>query len=108
MSKARTSFRCRDCGVTAVQWTGRCPSCGAWSTLDEERRLTSAPVASAPQRPAVPIADVDVTAWAARSTGVAELDRVLGGGVVPGSVTLVGGEPGIGKSTLLTHVAGQM
>ena len=108
MSKARTSFRCRDCGVSAVQWTGRCPACGAWSTLDEERRLTSAPALAAPLSPAVPIADVDVTAWATRSTGVAELDRVLGGGVVPGSVTLVGGEPGIGKSTLLTHVAGQM
>jgi DNA repair protein RadA/Sms len=65
-------------------------------------------VLTTPLTPAVPIADVDVAAWATRSTGVAELDRVLGGGVVPGSVTLVGGEPGIGKSTLLTHVAGQM
>jgi DNA repair protein RadA/Sms len=108
MSKVRTSFRCNDCGVSAVQWTGRCPSCGAWSTLEEERRSTSAPALSAPLSPAVRIADVDVTAWATRSTGVGELDRVLGGGVVPGSVTLVGGEPGIGKSTLLTHVAGHM
>ncbi|MEY2463520.1 MAG: hypothetical protein QOH64_1658 [Acidimicrobiaceae bacterium] len=108
MSKLRTSFRCRDCGVVAVQWAGRCASCGAWSTLDEERRLTSPPVVGAPLCPAVPIADVDVTGWSTRPTGVSELDRVLGGGVVPGSVTLVGGEPGIGKSTLLTQVAGVM
>ncbi len=109
MGKLRTSFRCSECGVSAVQWSGRCPSCNAWSTLEEERHLTSAPpIPSGPLTPAVPISEVDVTGWATRSTGVPELDRVLGGGVVPGSVTLVGGEPGIGKSTLLTHVAGQM
>ena len=108
MSKSRTSYRCSDCGASAVQWAGRCPGCGAWSTLEEERRLTSAPAAASPLCPAVPIVEVDVDAWSTRSTGVSELDRVLGGGVVPGSVTLVGGEPGIGKSTMLTHVAGEM
>jgi DNA repair protein RadA/Sms len=99
-------FRCSGCGAAAPQWTGRCPGCGSWNTLGEER--VEAPAASGkapPPRPAVPIARIDAGEWSHRPTGLAELDRLLGGGLVPGSVTLLGGEPGIGKSTLLLQMA---
>ncbi|MGI8663140.1 MAG: DNA repair protein RadA [Acidimicrobiales bacterium] len=111
MVKMRSVFRCGDCGASAPTWQGRCPACGEWNTLVEERVEASRAGSSkglglrGAMEPAVPIAEVDTAAWAARSTGVDELDRVLGGGLVPGSVTLVGGEPGVGKSTLLTQVA---
>ena len=104
MAKARSVFRCQECGGTAPKWAGRCPSCEAWNSLVEERDLpASASVAGlgAPLGPPVSISEVDVDQWQPRPTGIPELDRVLGGGLVPGSVTLLGGEPGIGKSTLL-------
>jgi DNA repair protein RadA/Sms len=95
-------FRCGGCGAGAPKWAGRCPTCDEWNTLVEEvERPASAPSAGASTERAVPIVEVDAHEWAARPTGVSELDRVLGGGLVPGSVTLLGGEPGIGKSTLL-------
>ena len=103
MSKLRTVHRCADCGAAAPKWSGRCAMCGAWNTLveelDEPRPDTVASTALL-DRP-VPVDEVDLHQWSARPTGIDELDRVLGGGLVPGSVTLVGGEPGIGKSTLL-------
>ena len=95
-------FRCGECGAGAPKWAGRCPTCDEWNTLVEEVERPAAvgsPGAAAER--AVPIVEVDAHEWAARPTGVSELDRVLGGGLVPGSVTLLGGEPGIGKSTLL-------
>jgi DNA repair protein RadA/Sms len=108
MAKARVEFRCGECGTAAPQWAGKCPGCGAWNTLHEER-IVATSVAPIPLlQPAVPVADVDMAEWEARPTGVAELDRVLAGGLVPGSVTVLGGEPGIGKSTLLTQVAAAM
>ncbi|MGZ4704211.1 MAG: DNA repair protein RadA, partial [Acidimicrobiales bacterium] len=88
-------------------WVGRCPACSEWNTLVEELDEPT-PVASrlgASIDRAVPIAEVDTDEWQPRSTGLTEVDRVLSGGLVPGSVTLVGGEPGIGKSTLLLQVA---
>jgi DNA repair protein RadA/Sms len=107
MPKVRSVFRCSDCGDTSPKWVGRCPSCAEWNTLVEE---LDAPTASASAflptiDRAVPIAEVDADEWHPRSTGLSEVDRVLSGGLVPGSVTLVGGEPGIGKSTLLLQVA---
>jgi len=105
MGRTMAVYRCAGCGAASPQWTGRCPGCGAWNTLGEER-TAPAPVATGrPARAAVPIARVDALEWAHRSTGIDELDRVLGGGLVPGSVTLLGGEPGIGKSTLLLQMA---
>jgi DNA repair protein RadA/Sms len=98
MARARTSFRCGGCGAGAARWAGRCHACGDWNTLVDE----AAGKREFAHRP-TPIAEVDAGRWRARSTGVGELDRVLGGGLVPGSVTLLGGEPGIGKSTLLLH-----
>jgi len=100
---ARTVYRCQECGGTAPKWVGRCPSCEAWGTLVEEREAPSAVGANVPpamSRP-MPIGEVDMAQWRPQLTGIGELDRVLGGGLVPGSVTLLGGEPGIGKSTLL-------
>jgi DNA repair protein RadA/Sms len=101
MARTRSTYRCGECGAEGPQWTGRCGGCGAWNTVVEER---SGPPTSAPRPPpsrALPIADVEGEGWQPRPTGVGELDRVLGGGLVAGSVTLLGGEPGIGKSTLL-------
>ncbi len=109
MAKVRTVFRCGECGAGSPKWVGRCPVCEAWNSLAEEaeRPPVDRPgvvAAGAMERP-VPIAEVDVAQWSHRPTGVSELDRVLGGGLVPGSVTLLGGEPGIGKSTLLLQMA---
>jgi DNA repair protein RadA/Sms len=103
----RAAHRCTECGHLATQWVGRCPSCQAWGSL--EQVSAPAPVrrvaAGAPSAPARRIADVELDAARARPTGVSELDRVLGGGLVPGSVVLLAGEPGVGKSTLLLEVA---
>lgn len=105
VAKLRTVFRCSACGGAAPRWVGRCPSCAEWNTLVEELDGPGDGRAHAAGAAAVPIAAVDLGAWQARPTGVPEVDVVLGGGLVPGSVTLVGGEPGVGKSTLLLQVA---
>jgi DNA repair protein RadA/Sms len=107
MAKVRTVFRCQECGTATPRWGGRCHGCGAWNTLVEEaeRPVAAAGVPPlAPSAPPMPIGEVDTDEWEAAPTGIAEVDRVLGGGLVPGSVTVLGGEPGIGKSTLLLQV----
>jgi DNA repair protein RadA/Sms len=105
----RTTYACADCGSSTPRWVGRCPSCGAWNTLVEEVVERSGPPrASGPVTPAVPITEVTAQAGAHRPTGVDELDRVLGGGLVAGSVVLLAGEPGIGKSTLLLGVLARL
>lgn len=103
----RTStFRCSECGWESVKWVGRCGECQAWGTVSEVGGPTTRTAAvTSPARRPVPIGEVDLTQAQARPTGVAEFDRVLGGGLVPGGVVLVAGEPGIGKSTLLLDVA---
>ncbi|MDC7337582.1 DNA repair protein RadA [Streptomyces lydicus] len=105
--KERPSYRCTECGWTTAKWLGRCPECQAWGTV-EEFGGTPAVRTTAPGRvttAAVPIGQVDGRQATARSTGVDELDRVLGGGLVPGAVVLLAGEPGVGKSTLLLDAA---
>jgi DNA repair protein RadA/Sms len=104
-ARSRTVHRCTDCGATTPVWSGRCPGCEQWNTLVEERDVPAARPAAAPRGAAQRIADVAVHDVAPGATAVGELDRVLAGGLVPGSVTLVGGEPGIGKSTLLLQAA---
>ena len=107
MAKSAKRHRCIDCGSTTARWAGRCPSCGEWNTLVEESQLdplVRAVDALGLSSMAVPLSSVDVSEAAAVPTGVDEFDRVLSGGLVPGSVTLLGGEPGIGKSTLLLQV----
>ncbi|CAJ1504679.1 DNA repair protein RadA [[Mycobacterium] kokjensenii] len=108
MAKARSLYRCSECGNTTAKWVGRCPECGSWGGIDPVAE--AAPAAgglrpATPARPAVPISSIAVGSARPQPTGVAELDRVLGGGVVPGSVTLLAGDPGVGKSTLLLEVA---
>lgn len=108
MAKKSTSYSCADCGYETAKWVGRCPECQAWGTVEERAPLNPAlatVAAGAPSSPARPIAEVDVESARARPTGVSELDRVLGGGLVPGAVVLLAGEPGVGKSTLLLEVA---
>ena len=103
MTRARTVFRCRECGAEAPQWMGWCAACGATGTLGEEAVGRPGATASAvvARSVPVPIAEAVGDATEPVATGDAELDRVLGGGLVPGSVTVLGGEPGVGKSTLL-------
>ncbi|MHC4960008.1 MAG: DNA repair protein RadA [Planctomycetota bacterium] len=96
------SFVCTDCGGQAPRWQGRCSHCGAWSTLEarEPKESRGPPGRGVPVRP-LPLSSIEAESAQRRTTGVSEIDRVLGGGAVPGSVVLIGGEPGIGKSTLL-------
>ncbi len=103
-----TAFRCGECGWQTTKWVGRCGECQAWGTVEEVGGVKPRTVAVSPVGVrAVPIGDISIEAAKARSTGVGELDRVLGGGLVPGAVVLLAGEPGIGKSTLLVEVAAQ-
>lgn len=111
----KTLFVCQACGAQAPKWLGRCADCGAWGSLAEERVPEgTTPVAdhryavAGAEASARLYADVDVEQHARFSTGIDEFDRVLGGGVVPGSLVLIGGEPGIGKSTLLLQAAALM
>src|SRR5919201_6902254 len=99
MAKVAVQHCCTECGYAAARWFGRCPGCGAFGTLVEE----TPPAAGAAREPRPVLRLVDVEAEEAERipTGVPELDRVLGGGIVPASLVLVGGEPGVGKSTLL-------
>ena len=108
-SKIRTVYRCSECGAESAKWGGRCDACGEWNTLAEE------PVAATPvrkqsgvARAARPLRDVTAAQTERWTTGLDEFDFVLGGGIVPGSMVLVGGEPGIGKSTLLLQVAARL
>ncbi|MFI6908496.1 DNA repair protein RadA [Nonomuraea sp. NPDC050394] len=106
MAKTATGYRCTECGWRTLKWVGRCGECQAWGTVDEEGAKGVHVVrAGATTGPAVPIGEVKAEIATARTTGVGELDRVLGGGVVPGAVILLAGEPGIGKSTLLLEAA---
>lgn len=99
----RPIYRCRQCGYQSGKWLGRCPGCGEWESLIEEEIETGPSFSAATTRP-VPLALAPEGDEARLATGLEELDRVLGGGIVPGSVVLIGGEPGIGKSTLLLHL----
>ena len=108
MSRQRAAYKCSECGWETGKWVGRCGECQAWGSVAEAAaaptgRTTATPVT----RPAVPIGQVSVEDAPFRSCGVPELDRVLGGGLVPGAAILLAGEPGVGKSTLLLEVAAQ-
>ena len=112
MTNARTQYRCGECGAVTPRWAGRCNPCGAWNSLEEEfrsaRASPSTQVGTEPDRPAISLQSVATDPEAPWSTGLSELDRVLGGGLLPGSVTLIAGEPGIGKSTLLLQMLSGM
>jgi len=112
MKPAKVVFVCQECGAQAPKWMGRCTECGAWNSLVEERTAEAAPVGGGNRfaqfsttSSATLYAEVETSHGVRLSTGIGEFDRVLGGGVVPGSLILLGGEPGIGKSTLLLQAA---
>jgi DNA repair protein RadA/Sms len=113
MAKVRTLFFCRECGNETSRWEGQCPACGAWNTLVDAPAATTRrgggnrTVNAAPSS-VVRLVDVERSRVARHKSGVSEFDFVLGGGLVPGSLVLVGGEPGIGKSTLLLQIAGRL
>src|SRR5438477_1051754 len=119
MAKTRTQFLCNACGSVHPKWMGKCPDCGTWDSLQEYKaptpdareaarsaRLQSGDIATAAE--ALALDDIDHEDSPRTATGIGEFDRILGGGVVPGSAVLVGGEPGIGKSTLLLQVANEL
>jgi len=107
--KTKTVFFCKNCGHESAKWFGKCPGCGEWNTLVEQ---AAAPTKSRVSSPAarreepVPLPDIGTGMAERLATGIGELDRALGGGIVPGAVVLVGGDPGIGKSTLLLQMSG--
>ncbi|MHA3066752.1 DNA repair protein RadA [Lacticaseibacillus saniviri] len=114
MAKSKTQYVCQNCGYISASYLGRCPNCGAWNTLVEET-ITAAKVAATPRTTTAgakvqpqKLTDVTITKETRVKTKLNELNRVLGGGVVPGSLILIGGDPGIGKSTLLLQVSGQL
>jgi DNA repair protein RadA/Sms len=112
MAKTTTTFVCTDCGGESLRWAGQCPHCRAWNTLQEfqVRKASGRDKgrAGAGAQTPVPLTEIEVESAPRRPLGWGELNRVLGGGIVPGSVVLVGGEPGVGKSTLLMHAAHQL
>ena len=101
MAKAAVQHACSECGYATGKWLGRCPACGSWGSLVEERAAAAAAAGNGQSRPLLRLVEVEAGDAERVPTGVAELDRVLGGGLVPASVVLVSGDPGIGKSTLL-------
>ena len=109
--KQKTVFVCSECGTETPKWNGKCPGCGAWNTL-EEASFVSSPsknlhggvsFASASEPPKN-LSEISITEDERILTGFSEFDRVLGGGIIPGSLVLLGGDPGIGKSTLLLQI----
>jgi DNA repair protein RadA/Sms len=108
MERTRTRYVCQTCGHESAKWMGRCPSCGEWNTLVEEPETPPGRAARRPPAEPISVADVATPPERRLATGMGELDRVLGGGVVVGSAVLVGGDPGIGKSTLLLQLADRL
>ncbi len=112
MAKERSIYTCSECGGTNPKWLGRCPHCNAWNTLEEGVAVAASAGAKlhrfqslAPQQPVATLGQIEASDIERTPTGIAELDRVLGGGIVEGAVVLIGGDPGIGKSTLLLQTA---
>jgi DNA repair protein RadA/Sms len=107
MAKAKTNYTCTECGDVSNKWAGKCPACGAWNTLVETivenggNRFSASHQGLAQTAPVLSLADIEAIDVPRFGTGIEEFDRVLGGGLVPGGVVLIGGDPGIGKSTLL-------
>ena len=110
MAKVKKAYFCRECGFEAPKWLGRCPACGEWNTFTEEviakpSSAVGAVMANAPQSVPQRVSEIKPSAHHRLDMCNAEVNRVLGGGLVPGSLVLLGGEPGIGKSTLSLQLA---
>ncbi|HUV04620.1 MAG TPA: DNA repair protein RadA [Armatimonadota bacterium] len=112
MSKTHSTYVCQQCGYSSPKWLGRCPDCNQWNTFVEEiatrETARSKREGAELHNPPKPISEITIGEHHRRSSGIGEFDRVLGGGIVPGSAVLIGGDPGIGKSTLLTQVASNL
>lgn len=112
MAKAKSVFTCQDCGYQTAKWMGKCPECGQWNSFSEESLIkeSKAQAKSITGRVSKPktINEIEEETFERYQTGISEFDRVMGGGVTKGSLTLIGGEPGIGKSTLLMEVCGKL
>ena len=112
--KQKTKFYCTQCGNETAKWAGRCPVCGAWNTIEEQpeqKNVVRGGIGrggSRPLRKACPVTDLNASEEIRFPTGMGELDRVLGGGAVKGSLVLVGGAPGIGKSTLMLQICSKL
>lgn len=100
----KTIYSCRECGYQSIKWLGRCPDCGQWESLVEEQPFSAVDPSQITYGKPIALTDAPDRGEERLVTGLEELDRVLGGGVVPGSVVLIGGDPGIGKSTLILHL----
>ncbi|MBR2406056.1 MAG: DNA repair protein RadA [Clostridia bacterium] len=107
-TKQKTVYACTECGGQFPKWSGRCPNCGEWNTLNEEITAPSRGGAAVGRAELCRIDSIDTQAETRYPTGMRELDRVLGGGIVPGGMMLIGGDPGIGKSTLLLQICGHL
>jgi len=110
MEKRKTRFVCQNCGYLSFKWLGRCPQCGEWDSISEEKLREGVFTRGLSLTSSKPVAirEIERSTLARYLSGIDEFDRILGGGVVPGSLILVGGEPGIGKSTLLLGIANRL
>ncbi len=110
MAKRKTIFICSECGFESPKWIGKCPDCGSWNSFQEMTPTPDTPTAAETFSTVEPVVlrDIEIKPLERLRTGIGEFDRILGGGIVPASVTLIAGDPGIGKSTLLLQVAGKL
>ena len=109
MAKSKIIFECNQCGYQSGKWNGRCPDCGSWNSFEEVEQITSSKTSTSKKTAdltdkILELSEIDVDADVRYKTGIGEFDRVLGGGLVKGSIVLLGGAPGIGKSTLLFQI----
>jgi len=108
MKSPKTSYVCRECGCTSIKWLGKCPDCSSWDSFDEIELRPEQPKRKSSENRAERFSDLKLPTYLRSETGMNELDRVLGGGLVDSSVVLLSGEPGIGKSTLLLQICSEL
>ena len=110
MAKVQSKYVCQNCAYESPRWVGKCPNCGEWNSFVEEltQKATARRITKDSKLRGIPLSEVDIVEDRRIETSIAEFDRVLGGGIVHGSVILLGGDPGVGKSTLMMQLAAQL